>query len=212
MASATVHYQQATHNKALAEFLFAQNPATYYDWAITAAFYSSIHWVESYFYFVPGVVHTESSIPTNPENGELRYSPHAWRARLVQNNCEAEVWKGFRVLHEASQAVRYLSNRERISHDKPAVSIYTLADAKKMVDVNLSKILLSDKFKIIRAVLEGSCRGEALAEDSMRQIISGFVNYAQFLTNPKFIEGRLAAPEYEKFYRNNVLLGLWKKC
>ena len=210
MASAAVHYQQATHNKNLTDFLLAQVPATYYDWAITAAFYSSIHWVEAFFFFIPGVVHTESSIPTNPENGEIRYSPHGWREQLVRDRCDPDVWKGFRILHEASQTVRYLSNRQRISQDKPAVSIYSLADAKKIVETSMAKILMSDKFRILSAVMGGCSRGEMLTDDSMRVIVAGYGNYTQYMTNPKMLEERLSPTEYQKFSRNNVLLGLWK--
>src|SRR2546428_4691471 len=102
MAAASVHLSQAEHNREVARHLLDTPPR--HDWAITAAFYSAIHYFESWLFDQPEA-HTETSIPTGSD-GRLRYTAHAWREQLVRTKLSKDSFKSYQQLHHASETAR----------------------------------------------------------------------------------------------------------
>lgn len=105
MADFNVHVQQADHNKAVSVHLLGQE--SFHDWAITAAFYSAIHYFEAWIFNRPEK-HCEENVPVN-EKGEARFTVHAWREKLVFGGLSKEAFRAYRQLREASETARYLS-------------------------------------------------------------------------------------------------------
>lgn len=105
MADYVIHVLQAEHNEKTAKKL-AFNPPCH-DWGITAAFYSAIHYFESWLFHTKHK-HTETSILIDNE-GKLKYTPHAWREKIVTDEFTRRGFKAFRKLREASGIARYLS-------------------------------------------------------------------------------------------------------
>lgn len=103
MAGMEVHLAQGEHNREVA-FHLLEPPR--HDWAITAAFYGAVHYVEAWLYDRPER-HTETSIPLNAD-GEQRYSAHAWRERMIQVGLSRAGLTAFRKLRVASDIARYL--------------------------------------------------------------------------------------------------------
>lgn len=134
MALFSVHISQAKHNERVANHL-AGSPEMY-DWGITAAFYSAIHYLEAKFFSLPQIVHTETSIPRYPD-GELQYTGHTWRQRLVRRHLPPAVYKAFRKLRENSETARYLSGGQIGPNwaplDVPATQFFRQKDAQNML-------------------------------------------------------------------------------
>lgn len=86
MANYRVHLSQAKHNEDVARKLVNEPPN--HDWGITAAFYSAIHYLECWL-FNRKEKHTETSIPVG-EDGKFKYTPHAWREKIVERNLSKE--------------------------------------------------------------------------------------------------------------------------
>jgi len=105
MAEFAVHIKQADHNRQVALALLQQEP--FHDWAITAAFYSAIHLFEAWLYH-RGPKHSETDIPRD-DKGDLKFSPHAWREKLVTDRLPRHAFKDYRHLKESSETARYLS-------------------------------------------------------------------------------------------------------
>jgi len=136
MADRDIHLLQAMHNEEVANMLIEKNP--YHDWGITAAFYALIHYFE-YWLFNQPEEHTETSIPVD-KNGKLRYTPHAWREKLIEKKLSKDAFKSFRKLRDASETARYLS-LARIQPGvsmkwipKPAPQYFNPNDAKNLVE------------------------------------------------------------------------------
>jgi hypothetical protein len=148
MADYSVHLSQAQHNEQLANKLIQEPP--YHDWAITAAFYASIHYIECWL-FEQKEKHTETSIPVG-DDGKFQYTPHAWREKIVERKLNKNAFKSFRKLRESSETARYLS-LYRISSgitpkwlDKPASNYFSPKDASDIVNRDLA-ILRQEVFK-----------------------------------------------------------------
>ncbi len=139
MADYFIHLSQAQHNEELANKLVQELP--FHDWGITSAFYAAIHYLECWL-FQRGEKHTETSIPTD-EEGRLRYTPHAWRERIVRRDLSKNAFKSFRKLRDASETARYLSlYRMRPGRmprwlDKLASQHFRQEDANNMVKKGL---------------------------------------------------------------------------
>lgn len=145
MAELSIHILQASHNEKLAEFLLDK---PFFDWAITACFYSAIHLFEARLFFDSADIankHSESSIPVDA-NGEFKYSSHSWRAKQIFNNYSQKAWKAFRSLKEASETARYLSHyidmkNKTIAFEKaPSFSIFRVENAKFALEKDLSEV------------------------------------------------------------------------
>ena len=140
MAEFFVHLSQARHNESLAEYLLDK---PYYDWAITACFYSAIHYFEARLfikYSENDKKHSETSIPLD-EKGEWKYTPHRWRERLVHDNFSQSTWISFRNLREKSELARYLSYYPKrlkvIFKDIPSYEIFQPRNAQHSVKKDL---------------------------------------------------------------------------
>jgi len=101
MAHYDDHLAQAQHNEAFASQLMTD--LKYKDWLITVSFYAAIHYVEAEFTKLPGVSHSETSVPPNT-------SLHAHRENLVRQHFGKPVWQDYRKLHIASNTPRYLTS------------------------------------------------------------------------------------------------------
>lgn len=143
MAEFFVHLSQARHNESLAEYLLDK---PYYDWAITACFYSAIHYFEARLfieYSENDKKHSETSIPLG-ERGEWKYTPHRWRERLVHDNFSQSTWISFRNLREKSELARYLSYYPKrlkvVFKDIPSYEIFQPKNAQHSVKKDLQVI------------------------------------------------------------------------
>jgi len=142
MGDFAVHVSQAKHNESLAEFLLDK---PYFDWSITACFYSAIHYVEARLFieFVESdKKHSETSIPVD-DKGEWLVTPHRWRERLIQNHFSKSVWKSFRNIKEASELARYLSyfpNKQASFKDVPSFKLFEFENAQFSLDIDLENI------------------------------------------------------------------------
>lgn len=140
MAEFFVHLSQARHNESLAEYLLDK---PYYDWAITACFYSAIHYFEARLfieYTENDKKHSETSIPLD-DKGEWKYTPHRWRERLVHNHFSRSTWISFRNLREASELARYLSYYPKrlkvVFKEIPSYEIFQPKNAQHSVNKDL---------------------------------------------------------------------------
>lgn len=157
MADLTVHISQAEHNEKLASFLLDK---PFFDWSITACFYSAIHFFEARLFFDASDIsnkHSESSMPVE-SSGEFKYSPHSWRAKQIKDNYPQEAWKAFRSLKEASETARYLSHyidiRIKATHFEtaPSFSIFNVSNAKFAVETDLSNFKKTLKIGLVEFV------------------------------------------------------------
>jgi hypothetical protein len=108
MAVAKVHLAQAKHNEDVADLLVGADST--HDWAITAAYYAAIHYVECWLYdFMKAEdkKHTETSMPLR-ENKEPKHSMHNWRQIIVENNLAEDTARSLRKLKVTSDQARYL--------------------------------------------------------------------------------------------------------
>lgn len=130
MPDLIAHVQQAHHNlHCAAEIL--KDPSCR-DWAITAAFYAAIHFVEAGLTSYP-------STELKDLIGDDGY--HNQRQELVRVKFTQECYRNYRKLREASQNVRYLVNwGGRKSSTGTSLGYYSLDDATKMVSEYVSTI------------------------------------------------------------------------
>lgn len=151
MADYHVHLSQAQHNEQLANKLVQEPP--FHDWGITAAFYAAIHYLECWL-FNRKEKHTETSIPVGSDN-KFRYTPHAWRERIVEIELTRNAFKSFRKLRSASETARYLSfyrigtGRMPQWLSMPASQYFSPKNAKRLVDKDL--VTLRNELKIPRS-------------------------------------------------------------
>jgi len=151
MAEFYVHISQANHNEGVAKFLLDK---PFFDWSITACFYSAIHFFEARLFIDSAdedQKHSETSIPTDDTTGAAKYSAHRWRERMVQDKFSRKTWISFRNLREASEIARYLSYYPKtggiVFKSAPAFSIFTIENAKFSLEKDLPNI--KEELKII---------------------------------------------------------------
>lgn len=72
MALLADHIRQANHNQECAKFMLGDT--TMRDWAITAAFYSAIHFVEAGFTTIAAIEHSETTPHARGGLGKFRNS------------------------------------------------------------------------------------------------------------------------------------------
>ncbi len=125
MADFIDHVKQANHNQNCAA-KFANSRDTL-DWAITAAFYSAIHFVEAGI-ATTNMGHSHVSCPSDT-------SLHDHRQDLVRKNYRS-CYRNYRSLRQASQAVRYLSDQKT----GLASNYYSNLDVKEFVHTDLQTI------------------------------------------------------------------------
>ncbi len=183
MADYSVHYAQATHNRLTATKLVDEPP--HHDWGITAAFYSAIHYFECWL-FGETEKHTETSIPVDPNNNRWKFSPHAWREKLVEQKMSRNAFKAFRKLRENSETSRYLTfSMAPIS--MPAAQFFKPEAAKKIVAVELETFLSELRIPWRKFVysLELDQSIGPLAPFIIRSMFASFSDQTQFLQTSK---------------------------
>jgi hypothetical protein len=131
MPSCRDHIIQAIHNEEFAIFL--KSHLKYKDWLITASFYAAIHYIEALFFNIPGIRHSEQSIPTNQGR---RYSVHTWRENLIRSQFPTTVYVNYRKLRTNSQIARYLN----LKQSGTASDFFSDQDALRFLDRDLARI------------------------------------------------------------------------
>jgi len=183
MADYLIHILQAEHNEKSAKKLAFSPP--FHDWGITAAFYSAIHYFESWLFYTKHK-HTETSIPTD-DKGKLKYTAHAWREKIVYHTLTKEGFKAFKKLRDNSEIARYLSfsrvGRSNINWlNRPASQYFKPQDAQKMVRKDLQ--ILKRELRIDLAKLLYSLQLErkiSTARLIISQILDKFKSKEEFL-------------------------------
>ncbi len=183
MADYPIHIAQAEHNEEAAQKLAFEPP--YHDWGITAAFYSAIHYFESWLFY-EGERHTETSIPPD-EEGKLKYTAHGWREKIIVNKLTRVGFKAFRKLRDSSETARYLSlsrlGTKSIEWlDRPASQYFKPQHAQKMVEKDLQtlkKELKIDLSKLLHSLKLQNKTPNALL--IIQQILSRFHSKESFL-------------------------------
>lgn len=127
MADYIDHLHQAEHNENFARSLINGN-SEFYDWSITAIFYSAVHYVEAVFNQDPKIRHTETSC-----RGK---DPHVFREEMVLQKYGKACRNHYRKLRTASQIVRYLV----VNDPRSGVDFYRPEDAANFLNTNLQAI------------------------------------------------------------------------
>jgi hypothetical protein len=123
------HLNQAKHNLECAKsFLKIRNA---HDWAITAAFYSAIHFVEAGFTAINSIEHTEVATPRH-------MSHHEFRQRTVLQHFGNDCYRNYRKIKEASHNVRYLALHR--SQTGISLDYYPPIEASRFVNENVNKV------------------------------------------------------------------------
>lgn len=130
MADLISHIQQAKHNKDCAAHFFEDNPSNR-DWAITAAFYSAVHYIEACFTSIQEIGHTEDACGNQEK--------HGFRTRMVRKHYPV-AWKSYRKLQDASYIVRYIV-KDIPGKQRFSLAYYTADDAEKMLTTELENII-----------------------------------------------------------------------
>lgn len=202
MAEFSIHIVQAEHNKSLVKYLLN---GPYYDWAITACFYSAIHYFEARLFLLfsnRADKHSDTSIPLD-NLGNLKYSNHTWREILIQKHLR-NVYRSYRKLKENSETARYLTLSSG-AHIQPSYNYFQVQDAKNSLkilesleeglNIELAKFLYelnmdkSDQMKafwLINKVLQNfSSEKDILDKSKLKKFLSN--------TEITFLENHLAS-------------------
>ena len=132
MSDLLSHIKQAQHNAACARFLLKE-PVLYPDWAITAAFYAAVHFVEASFTTRNEIGHTETTQDRAPKEEK-----HSYRLRKIRELAQP-AWRSYRNLFDASYNVRYLTHGGSQS-GQVANRYYSERAVKELVNVDLLTI------------------------------------------------------------------------
>lgn len=134
MSSKLVHKAQAEHNERAAQHLLNTE---FLDWSCTSAFYSALHYVESAFFDIPLIQHTDECFLKNKskikaEKGDI--SVHIYREILV-GKVFPRIRTSYRQLWEVSEQVRYLDKSNRT-----AFEFITKNTAERLVNSDLNTV------------------------------------------------------------------------
>jgi hypothetical protein len=131
MANFIDHVNQAKHNLHCANKFFTGINCR--DWAITAAFYSAVHFAEAGFDTIDDIQHSEKKKPADETH-------HAFRTRVVKEEFGRQCWESYRKLSEASHNVRYLGLWLQSDREGTAFSYYSQSDVKQFIKKDLEKV------------------------------------------------------------------------
>lgn len=217
MASAEIHFDQAHHNEDLANFLLQNpQPPKFLDWAITAAFYAAIHYVETVFFFTPDVLHTEQSVPIEPSSGRMRFTHHVWREKLIQQKMTQPEWTAFRKLKTHSEIVRYLSHKSLGVPGyatKPGRTYYNATDVNLFVRRDLKavkgSVLGISKAAVFEILWDAYSRvGKTPFMPLILQVIAYYPSRQSLLTD-KTLAKRLSGEDEKALTELMVKAGHW---
>lgn len=129
MADFIDHVDQAIHNLQCAKLFFANRSCG--DWAITAAFYSALHFVEAGFTSTP-IIHSEQSKSQDQ-------SSHNFRENEIHKLYDEKCWRSYRKLFEACYNVRYLA-LWRKGKQGVALHYYQSDDITRFIDIDVENV------------------------------------------------------------------------
>ena len=127
MANLIDHIAQADHNRVCAEKFL--NDCQCRDWAITATFYSALHFVEAGFEGTP-VGHSVRICPNDE-------TEHGFRTKLVRQEYGKTCWRSYRKLSSAAWHVRYLAKSRTAGI---AAGYYSEQNARDLLDIHLVRV------------------------------------------------------------------------
>ncbi|MDI6639174.1 MAG: hypothetical protein QME82_09780 [Bacillota bacterium] len=133
MSSWANHWDQAQHNKALANQLIACHPIAFRDWAIIVAFYSALHFVEAFLDF------TEGRHCSREYRLKGYESLHEYRKDVVASQFPADIATSYEKLYRLSVMFRYL---EFQGHQAPGTKAGWIGDPEvvRLVNTDLASI------------------------------------------------------------------------
>ena len=88
MASVNQHLRQARHNESLANMLLSDSPVRYPDWAVTAAFYAALHYVDYYFMCTASVAPARHDIRSSYINRDSRAKKIRFEYQNLRDRCD----------------------------------------------------------------------------------------------------------------------------
>ena len=132
MSEQRCHVEQARHNESVAAVLL--KAGKFPDWVATTAFYAAVHYVEAGLAIVPGVGHSESSLPIDPVTKQTTYTLHNWREELVRRHFP-KAFRSYKYLRTTSNHARYLKG-----NNKPAFTYFSRTDAESFVNNHLAAV------------------------------------------------------------------------
>jgi hypothetical protein len=88
MPSANRHLRQAQHNEFFAGHLLAQDGVPFSDWAVTAAFYAALHYVNHYFMRTAGVAPGSHDLRTSYLNRDSHAKSIAGEFQMLRDRCD----------------------------------------------------------------------------------------------------------------------------
>lgn len=188
----------------------------FHDWAITVCFYAAIHFVEARLFYMH-FQHTETSVPLN-QQGELEYTPHRWREKMVRDNFAMPVWRSFRKLRENSEQARYLSFRQGATSppnflSSPATEFFRPEDARKLYDKELKEIKTSLKLDLseflhpLEAQNTGSVRA-VQANQIIKKLLDKYSSKDEILAQSRRdLSGVLNSQEMQLFLSHLTQIG-----
>jgi hypothetical protein len=209
VATWDVHLHQARHNTKLSDFLVgATQGVEFCDWAITTAFYSAVHSVEALVYFETER-HCETSIPLDPATGRQQCTPHTWREKVVENRFGRDLWIAYRHLREASESVRYLSNRSAAFLKVPAVQEYPLPKVKILLQASFARIRIWSRLCILEDLLEARAAEPRITEEMLRKLLGAYKSAGQLRTDRTIAAKVLSVLELGNFETGMIQAGKW---
>lgn len=122
MAECEIHLIQADHNRDCARMLTANPPAAYRDWAVIAAFYAALHYLEAL-------------LTTTEEKHSL--GSHADRVKLAGTYLGSAYFTYWN-LYQTSRDLRYLEKNN--SADKVCGKWLPKTEVRTMVRDDLDKL------------------------------------------------------------------------
>lgn len=117
------HLRQAWHNEAVAESLSDGDQA--HDWAVTASFYSALHFFD---HMLLG-----KKVSVIEYANRRRFSPHTARSELAESHLDYKNEIRYRTLRIQSELARYMSSKNATPLTMAAFEYFDQAAAKNLV-------------------------------------------------------------------------------
>lgn len=128
MATREAHIDQAKHNRNFAKQLLQVAPE-FRDWAVIAAFYAAVHYVEACFYEVPAIKHSDH-----------RANPHNFRKVELAKCSSKELYLHYNLLFEAAHKARYLQSAMTRSSAVASLRLISTDAARTLIEVDLPTV------------------------------------------------------------------------
>lgn len=126
LAEHVLHWAQGEHNNTFAAELVSEEQVKFKDWAIIAAFYAAVHYVEA----------------ARDKKFHQHSYDHGMRSEFVSQNFAKNVEAAYRKLYQQSLLLRYLSYESKKAQT-PGGDFYDDETVKKFVNRDLNTIKTS---------------------------------------------------------------------